>query len=225
MYIRKQQGFTLIELLIVMVIAAIMTLIALPNMNQWIAARRVATQAEQFANLLRFSRGEAVRLNLPVYICPVQAKKDGTLNSRCDARYMGQGVIAFADKDRDFSYGGDSKDISLRTIVLNDTSSAAKIKYRFNHIAFGSSSATANRAFWTFNPNGTFGYSNAQSLGSQNKFSYADGYIQIVLTDADVQDNAPLEEKNRRSAIVVVDSSGRVEVCPKDDTRSVCQYK
>lgn len=35
---RKQQGFTLTELLIVMVIAAIMAMIALPNMSQWIAS-------------------------------------------------------------------------------------------------------------------------------------------------------------------------------------------
>lgn len=45
----KQKGFTLIELLVVITIMAIMALIALPNMSQWIAARRVAGQAEQVA--------------------------------------------------------------------------------------------------------------------------------------------------------------------------------
>lgn len=96
---RKQQGFTLTELLIVMVIAAIMAMIALPNMSQWIASRRIASHAEQVANLLRFSRGEAVRLNLPVYICPVQVKKGGAPNNKCDFGKNGQGMLAFGDKN------------------------------------------------------------------------------------------------------------------------------
>ena len=62
----KQKGFTLIELLVVIAIAAIMATIAFPNLSQWIASRRAASQAEQIANLLRFARSEAVRLNLPV---------------------------------------------------------------------------------------------------------------------------------------------------------------
>lgn len=77
---QTQKGFTLIELLIVITIAAVMAVIAFPNMNQWIASRRAASQAEQIANLLRFARNEAVRLNLPVYICPVKIKSDGSHN-------------------------------------------------------------------------------------------------------------------------------------------------
>ncbi len=77
---QTQKGFTLIELLIVITIAAVMAVIAFPNMNQWIASRRAASQAEQIANLLRFARNEAVRLNLPVYICPVKIKSDGSPN-------------------------------------------------------------------------------------------------------------------------------------------------
>ena len=59
---QTQKGFTLIELLIVITIAAVMAVIALPNMNQWIASRRAASQAEQIANLLRFARNEAVSI-------------------------------------------------------------------------------------------------------------------------------------------------------------------
>lgn len=117
---RKQQGFTLTELLIVMVIAAIMAMIALPNMSQWIASRRIASHAERIANLLRFSRGEAVRLNLPVYICPVQVKKDGTVNNKCDSGKKGQGMLAFGDKNGNKGYDNDTADVLLRSVVLND---------------------------------------------------------------------------------------------------------
>ncbi|HFA8900499.1 TPA: Tfp pilus assembly protein FimT/FimU [Neisseria gonorrhoeae] len=217
---RKQQGFTLTELLIVMAIAAIMATIALPNMSGWIASRRIASHAEQVANLLRFSRGEAVRLNLPVYICPAQVKKDGTGNNRCDLGKKEQGMLAFGDKNGNKAYDGDATDVFLRSVVLNDTDDS-RINYAFNHIAFDSSRWAADRVVWTFNQNGTFGYLSDQNLKNNSKFVYSDGYIQIVLTDAKA---VSVDEKKFRSAVVLIDSSGRVEVCRKNDTRAVCKH-
>lgn len=205
-----------------MAIAAIMATIALPNMGGWIASRRIASHAEQVANLLRFSRGEAVRLNLPVYICPAQVKKDGTVDNQCDFGKKEQGMLAFGDKNDNKAYDGDTKDVFLRNVVLNDDINDKRINYTFNHIAFGSSQPTADRVVWTFNQNGTFGYTNDQHLTSQSSFSYSDGYIQIVLTDARAVSDA---DKKFRSAVVLINSSGRVEVCPRNDRRTVCQYK
>ncbi|WP_117887030.1 GspH/FimT family pseudopilin [Neisseria meningitidis] len=219
---RKQQGFTLTELLIVMVIAAIMAMIALPNMSQWIASRRIASHAERIANLLRFSRGEAVRLNLPVYICPVQVKKDGTVNNKCDSGKKEQGMLAFGDKNGNKIYDGDVTDVLLRSVVLNDDINNKRINYAFNHIAFGQTQPATERVVWTFNQNGTFGYSSDQNLKNNSKFVYSDGYIQIVLTDAKA---VSADEKKFRSAVVLINSSGRVEVCPRNDRRTVCQYK
>ncbi|HFC1047673.1 TPA: GspH/FimT family pseudopilin [Neisseria gonorrhoeae] len=218
---RKQQGFTLTELLIVMAIAAIMATIALPNMSGWIASRRIASHAEQIANLLRFSRGEAVRLNLPVYICPAQVKKDGTVDNQCDFGKKEQGMLAFGDKNDNKAYDGDAADVFLRNVVLNDDIKDKRINYTFNHIAFGLSQPTADRVVWTFNQNGTFGYTKDQHLASTSSFFYSDGYIQIVLTDARAVSDA---DRKFRSAVVLIDSSGRVEVCRKNDTRAVCKH-
>ncbi|EMT3905570.1 Tfp pilus assembly protein FimT/FimU [Neisseria gonorrhoeae] len=218
---RKQQGFTLTELLIVMTIAAIMATIALPNMSGWIASRRIASHAEQIANLLRFSRGEAVRLNLPVYICPAQVKKDGTVDNQCDFGKKEQGMLAFGDKNDNKAYDGDAADVFLRNVVLNDDIKDKRINYTFNHIAFGLSQPTADRVVWTFNQNGTFGYTTDQHLTERSSFFYSDGYIQIVLTDARAVSDA---DRKFRSAVVLIDSSGRVEVCPRNDRRAVCQH-
>ena len=80
---QTQKGFTLIELLIVITIAAVMAVIALPNMNQWIASRRVASQAEQIANLLRFARNEPSVSIFPFTSARPKIKSDGSHNG-CD---------------------------------------------------------------------------------------------------------------------------------------------
>ena len=130
---QTQKGFTLIELLIVITIAAVMAVIALPNMNQWIASRRAASQAEQIANLLRSREMKAVRLNLPVYICPVKIKSDGSPNNGCDSKYAGNGMLAYADKNGDSNY---KKRYSrfIHPPPLFSMETTDKVEYSFKYI-------------------------------------------------------------------------------------------
>ena len=217
----QQKGFTLIELLVVIAITAIMATIALPNMSEWIASRRAASQAEQVANLLRFARAEAVRLNLPVYVCPVKVRKHGLADGKCDSSQKSSGLLAYADKNRDKAYENDTSDISLRSIVLNGTD-PAKVSHTFQHVAFGKDNADDGEAvFWSFMPNGTFGYTTSKTLDKSTTFKYSDGYIKISMTDKAATTE---ETKKSRASIVLIDSSGRVEICAKSDSRPLCQY-
>ena len=217
----QQKGFTLIELLVVIAITAIMATIALPNMSEWIASRRAASQAEQVANLLRFARAEAVRLNLPVYVCPVKVRKHGLADGTCDSSQKSSGLLAYADKNRDKAYENDTSDISLRSIVLNGTD-PAKVSHTFQHVAFGKDNADDSEAvFWSFMPNGTFGYTTSKTLDKSTTFKYSDGYIKISMTDKAATTE---ETKKSRASIVLIDSSGRVEICAKSDSRPLCQY-
>ena len=211
----KQKGFTLIELLVVITIMAIMALIALPNMSQWIAARRVAGQAEQVANLLRFARAEAVRLNAPVYVCPVQIRTDGNPDNYCNTNYSGQGLGAFADADKNNAYSRTSDDVALRAIVLNSDNQDA-VSYTFETYNFAGTRTGTNQV-WGFLPNGSFGH--AQALGGV--MSVADSYVKISLTDARATTD---EARLNRASVVLVDSSGRASVCAKQDERALCQY-
>ena len=146
----KPKGFTLIELLVVITIMAIMALIALPNMSQWLAARRVSGQAEQVANLLRFARAEAVRLNAPVYVCPVQIKVDGNPDNYCSTTYNGQGLAAFADINKDGEYTRKT-DIALRAVIINNPAHTA-ITYQASTVPLtgsrGSQRADGLDRFW-----------------------------------------------------------------------------
>ena len=216
---QTQKGFTLIELLIVITIAAIMAVIAFPNMNQWIASRRAASQAEQIANLLRFARNEAVRLNLPVYICPVKIKSDGSPNNGCDSKYAGNGMLAYADKNGDSNYKNDTVDLSVRSIILNGDTK--KVEYSFNYIPTSTerpalSASASKEVWWRFLPNGTFGHST-----DGKNYQFSDGYIKISLTDKSAAD---AETKKARATVLLVNGNGHVEICAKNDERKICEY-
>ena len=216
---QTQKGFTLIELLIVITIAAVMAVIALPNMNQWIASRRAASQAEQIANLLRFARNEAVRLNLPVYICPVKIKSDGSPNNGCDSKYAGNGMLAYADKNGDSNYKNDTVDLSVRSIILNGGTD--KVEYSFDYIPIGNdrsalSTSASNEVWWRFLPNGTFGHST-----DGKNYQFSDGHIKISLTDKFATD---AETKKARATVLLINGNGHVEICAKNDERKMCEY-
>ena len=217
---QTQKGFTLIELLIVITIAAVMAVIALPNMNQWIASRRVASQAEQIANLLRFARNEAVRLNLPVYICPAKIKSDGSHNG-CDHKKTStsNGMLAYAKKNEDSNYKNDGVDLSIRYIILNGDTE--KVEYSFNYIPSGNdrsalSASTSKEVWWRFLPNGTFGHST-----DGKNYQFSDGHIKISLTDKSAAD---AETKKARATVLLINGNGHVEICAKNDERKMCEY-
>lgn len=57
------RGFTLIELMVVLAIAAIVTMVGLPNMVDFIAEQRVRTVSSDMVSEIAFSRAKAIELS------------------------------------------------------------------------------------------------------------------------------------------------------------------
>jgi type IV fimbrial biogenesis protein FimT len=90
---RKRLGFSLIELMIVVVIAALLLVIGLPNMNIWLNNTKMRTAGETVLTGLQLARAEAVRRNATVRF---QLVND--LTSACTLSTSGTSwVVSLAD--------------------------------------------------------------------------------------------------------------------------------
>lgn len=212
----KPQGFTLVELLLVLAIAGIMAAIAYPTMSDWLAYRRVSAKSEQLINLLRLARAESVRLNLPVYVCPVDIADTGKLNNYCSTSGA-EGYAAFADRNGNQKFNDAENnqipDLPLRTAILN---TAGQSSIEFSLRKTDNSPVTA----LAFRPDGSF-YRATSSGGTITTYR-ADSKIKITLTDKNGGD-----AKARRAVVLLLDNSGRVTSCARDQVRSTsgeCAY-
>lgn len=68
---RKLVGLTLIEILVMLTIAMILTLIAIPNFSGLLRRHRVTSQAEELYATIQFARSEAVKTNSTIYLSVV----------------------------------------------------------------------------------------------------------------------------------------------------------
>ncbi len=190
---KRVQGFTLLELMVTVAIMAIMAAIAFPSMRDFVSNSRLVNRSEQIANAFRFARTEAVRMNTPVLLCGVLIRKDGRPTGVCDETKISDGILIFADKDRNGIY--DAKiDSALRTITLNGPNIAAGNKVNVNTETCdltGSTCTASPSNTFVFLPNGFFGYKRTAApynvrtysdFVSQNEFGSK--YVRLAIRDA-----------------------------------------
>ena len=222
----RQKGFTLIELMVTIAILAIMTAIAIPNFSEWVAKRRVASVAEKVASQIRFARAEAARLNKPVYLCPVQIKKDSKPDQYCKSTYAGSGYTVWADSpeyDQEYN-GGETPskpvDESLRTIVMNKSDKQVKVRYQIRNVRFDGENIEAEKdaKILAFFPDGSV--KRYDKLGNQGKKYPVSGFTKFTFTDNEAKD----KETRERRAVTFLVSGGQVSFCANGDSRPACKY-
>lgn len=198
---KRVQGFTLLELMVTVAIMAIMAAVAFPSMRDFVSNSRLVNRSEQIANAFRFARTEAVRMNTPVLLCGVLIRKDGRNTGVCDETKISDGILIFADKDRNGIY--DAKiDSALRTVTLNGPNISANnkmsVKTEICDLAGTVCSASPSNMF-VFLPNGSFGYRKTAASSSPasnyarfvNQYEFGSKYVRLAVKDAS-RTNSPV---------------------------------
>lgn len=65
----RQTGFTTMELLTTMVVAGVITAIAIPSFSRMAASNRVVEQTNDLVAAINYGRSEAIRRNAPITFC------------------------------------------------------------------------------------------------------------------------------------------------------------
>lgn len=229
----RARGFTLLELLVVLALLAITATFAVPNFSAWWQQRQMNLLAEQMHTLLRHARTEAMRLNAPVYVCMAQIKKDNTLDNHCNGKYFGHAFVAWADVNGSQNYDGKddagstnfyTTDFMLRSVLLNEQNRPMKAWVAMQHFGLQgqNSSSGADADVLAFLPDGSVQrWKSAQRRNGVLTQHYpAAAYTKITFSSA--SDDA--SERAQQSAAVIVDSTGRSEVCRASSQAKICAF-
>jgi hypothetical protein len=188
--------------MVTVAIMAIMAAIAFPSMRDFVSNSRLVNRSEQIANAFRFARTEAVRMNTPVLLCGVLIRKDGRNTGVCDETKISDGILIFADENRDGKYDA-TEDSALRTVTLNGPNISANnkmsVKTEICDLAGTVCSASPSNMF-VFLPNGSFGYRKTAASSSSpasnyagfvNQYEFGSKYVRLAVKDAS-RTNSPV---------------------------------
>jgi len=119
---RKCNGFTLIELMIGIAVVAILSAIALPNLNTFTIGMRVDNEISQLHRLVLTARSSAINMQQNVILCPL----DGTT---CTAGEWDKELSVFIDVNNNGTYES-ATDTLVK--VKNEISDGDELTYAGN---------------------------------------------------------------------------------------------
>ncbi len=73
---KYQAGVTLIEVMVVITVIAIATVLAVPSMHSLFVRSKLKSSVNDMSSAIMLAKNEAIRRNMPVSLCPVQASAD-----------------------------------------------------------------------------------------------------------------------------------------------------
>ena len=95
----RPQGFTLVELVIVVTVAAILLVIAVPALQDLVRDNRLVTEANNLVAHLNLARSEAIKQRYPVVVCS-SAAPDAAVPACDGGTDWSAGWVVFLDENK-----------------------------------------------------------------------------------------------------------------------------
>jgi prepilin-type N-terminal cleavage/methylation domain-containing protein len=175
----KCYAFTLIELMTVIVVVALLITAAIPSFSDFVRNNQAMVAADRLVSSLRLAKGEAIRLGIPVTVCPISSSfNPTTAPSQSTEEYPCQNTTnwsawkVFTDPDfnatEDFADGWPVLEYtSNRGSAVITSNISAPIT--FDPMGFANVNPATTRSGWT--------WSSSYSSGEWDwSYSYASAY-------------------------------------------------
>lgn len=140
--VRSRDGYTLIELLAGLAAMAVSLAWGVPSFRNFLLDAARTREVNQFVQALYLARGEAIKRNQVVSLCP---SRDGV--TCLPGSLWASGWLVFVNVDRDSPATRDSGEELLRTYPSWDSGQISSNRSTLSFRAFGQSGVTATVTF------------------------------------------------------------------------------
>jgi type IV fimbrial biogenesis protein FimT len=139
-------GLTIIELVISMAVAAILAALALPSFAEFIDDNRLRGVATELMSDLNLARGEAIKRNARVLVCPKAGKADNFCAPNTKNWKQGWVVCYDVDADGKCDAGTDSDPNPIRNV--NPMSNNITLTSSVSDVRYTATGATTGAVVW-----------------------------------------------------------------------------
>ena len=134
--ITNQTGFTIVEIMIAIAILAILTALAMPSLQQFLARNELVGTSNGLISGINLARTEAVTRSTAVAICP------STDGASCSGGDWESGFLVFVDDDNNSNFNGGEELIRAESGYTNPAITIDGI------LAWTAASHSPQMAFW-----------------------------------------------------------------------------
>lgn len=93
----RGKGFTLVELMVTLAILAILMVIGVPAMQQFLQKRQALARSDNFISAMKYARSEAIKRGKPVAVCRTTTADSVTPNCNTTDTNWASGWLVFED--------------------------------------------------------------------------------------------------------------------------------
>jgi type IV fimbrial biogenesis protein FimT len=129
----QHKGFTLVELMVVIAIVGILSAMAAPSFNEYLARKRIQSLVSEFATSVRLTRSEALRRNRVVTMCRTTTPDDSAAVCEDGVGDWNVGWMVFVDDNGDRQRTTDETILSVQSAKINSGSITTGSNVYTNH--------------------------------------------------------------------------------------------